>query len=73
MDDKRFEVQDLICKFDALIGRATKVWNVTHEGVRYTVKDSWVQECYVRSEIDLLQKMAAHNEIKGLVPALFLW
>ena len=68
IDEKRYELGDRIYTVESLLGRGTNVWIVTREDKRFILKDSWVLENLVESEIDHLQAMIKHDEIKSLVP-----
>src|ERR1700678_2962465 len=71
VDNKYFVVKKLIHSVETLIGRATKVWVVFAEDVPdklYTLKDSWIQESYVESEVSFLSKMSP--KLEGHVPKL---
>ena len=46
LQEKRFEVVDIIYSLDSIVGRGTRVWVVMYNGVRYALKDCWIQhEC----------------------------
>jgi len=69
--DKYFVVKNLIHSVETLIGRATKVWVVFPEDASdelYILKDSWIQESYVESEVSFLSKMSP--KLEGRVPKL---
>jgi hypothetical protein len=68
--DRRFEIVQCIYALESLVGRATQVWVVTSDGEQYIMKDSWVQEDCVDSEVEHLRKMLSHDKIKGCVPTL---
>ena len=70
VDGQEFQVVEPIYSLDSFLGRGTHVWLVTKDGNRYIIKDSWIQEDRVTSEVVFLQKMAAHPEIHGCVPEL---
>jgi Fungal protein kinase len=69
VDKKRFEVFQLIHSVETLIGRATKVWIVSFEGKLYILKDSWIQDSHVESEVSFLERMSV-PELEGCVPNL---
>jgi hypothetical protein len=69
VDKKRFEVLQLIHSVETLIGRATKVWIVSFEGKLYILKDSWIQDSHVKSEVSFLERMSV-PELAGRVPTL---
>ena len=68
VEDSRYELVDHIYTFKGLRGRGTNVWIVTRNGERYVLKDSWVPERYVESEIDHLKAMLGHPQLESLVP-----
>jgi hypothetical protein len=68
IDNKRYELEDRIYTVESLLGRGTNVWLVTREGKHFILKDSWVLEDLVESEIVHLQAMKQHDKIKSLVP-----
>ncbi len=43
------------------------MWIVSHNGVRYIMKDSWVREDRNNNEVAHLRKMMSHKELKGCV------
>jgi hypothetical protein len=68
IDGNRYELKDRIYTVESLLGRGTNVWIVTREDKQFILKDSWVLENLVESEIVHLRAMMKHNEIKSLVP-----
>lgn len=71
VEQNRFEVLDLIYSLNSIVGRGTRIWIVTRNGVNYTLKDSWIQHDRVHSEVLMLQKMNKDEELTGRVPTLF--
>ena len=69
-ENRRFEVLERIHALPSLFGRGTQVWIVTHNGIKYIMKDSWVREDGIHNEIAHLRRMASHEELKGRVPTL---
>jgi hypothetical protein len=68
---KRFEVVGLVYSLDSVVGRGTRVWVVTHDGVKYTLKDCWIQLERVGSEVSMLEKTKKDGKLDGRVPTLF--
>jgi len=68
--NRRFEVLERIHALPSLFGRETQVWIVTHDGVKYIMKDSWAREDGIHNEVAHLRRMASHKELKGRVPTL---
>ena len=71
LQERHFEVVDLIYSLDSIVGHGTRVWIVMYGGIRYTLKDSWVQHNRVDSEVSMLKKMRSIKELAGHVPTLF--
>ena len=69
-ENRRFEVVECIHALRPLFGRGTQVWIVTHEGIKYIMKDSWVREDRIRNEVAHLCRMKDHKELKDRVPTL---
>jgi len=69
-ENRRFEVVERIHALHSLLGRGTQVWIVTHNGIKYIMKDSWVREDGLHNEVAHLRRMTAHEELKGRVPTL---
>jgi hypothetical protein len=69
VDNKWFEVLQLIHSVETLVGRATKVWIVSFEGKVFTIKDSWIQDKHVQSEVSFLAQMSI-PALEGHVPHL---
>ena len=69
--EKCFEVEDLIYSLDSVVGRGTRVWIVRYGGVKYTLKDCWIQRECVDSEVSMLKKMGRDEQLSGYVPTLF--
>jgi hypothetical protein len=53
-----------------LFGRGTQVWIVTHEGINYVMKDSWVRKDRIRNEVAHLCMMKDHKELEDRIPTL---
>lgn len=70
VNKKEFSVFRRIYALQALVGRGTKVWIVTRQGLCYILKDSWVQSGRVESEINFLEAMARHPRLTGHIPKL---
>jgi hypothetical protein len=75
VDNKSFTVKCLIHSVQTLIGRATKVWVVFADGkpdTLYILKDSWIQESHVGSEVSFLKGISKSKKatLKGRVPEL---
>ena len=72
VDEKHFVVEKLVYELSCIVGRATRVWIVKYDNKRYVLKDSWIQDHHVDSEIDILQRMTQlttkHDDIKDSVP-----
>jgi protein kinase-like protein len=71
VEGKRFEVLDLIYGLNSVVGRGTRIWAVMQGGVRYTLKDCWIQHERVHSEISILRKITDDKKFTGRVPSLF--
>jgi serine/threonine protein kinase len=71
VQEKRFQVVDLIYSLNSVVGRGTRVWSVMHDGVNYTLKDCWVQHERVHSEVEILRKIKESKQFTGRVPTLF--
>jgi hypothetical protein len=57
VDEKRFAVEKLVYELSCIVGRATRVWVVKHDKKKYVLKDSWIQEHHLDSEVSILRKM----------------
>ncbi|KAF8220873.1 hypothetical protein L208DRAFT_1213973, partial [Tricholoma matsutake] len=57
VDDKHFELKEHIYTVESLVGRGTNVWVVSQNDQSFVLKDSWVLENLVESEIAHLQAM----------------
>ena len=57
VDYRRFVVEKMVYELSCIVGRATRVWVVRDGNKRYVLKDSWIQDHYVDSEVTILQKM----------------
>ena len=68
--NRRFKVLKRIHALPVLFGRGTQVWVVSHNGIRYIMKDSWVREDRNNNEVMHLHRILTHNELKGRVPTL---
>jgi hypothetical protein len=71
VDNKHYSVKDLIHSVETLVGRATKVWVVFTDDAPdtlYILKDSWIQESHVDSEVSFLEMMS--ERLEGRVPKL---
>lgn len=64
----RYEVVYLIYSLQSMIGRGTTIWLVTHKKKYYILKDSWIQESRVGSEINFLGKLKDDRVLEGHVP-----
>src|ERR1700733_13967802 len=64
VDNRHFVVENLVYELVCLIGRATCIWMVHQDRKYYALKDSWVQEHHVHSEVSILQKMLNHDKIE---------
>ena len=75
VDEKHFVVENLVYELSCIVGRATRVWVVKHDNKRYVLKDSWIQDHHVDSEVDILQRMmrlmTEHDEDKASIPQFF--
>lgn len=71
VEQRRFEVVDLIYSLNSVVGRGTRIWVVMHDGVTYTLKDSWIQHERVHSEVTMLEKIKEDKQLTGRVPTLF--
>ena len=65
-----FAVLKCIHALPTLFGQGTQVWIVAHKGVRYIMKDSWVQEDHSNNKLAHLCKMLTHRELKDRVLTL---
>lgn len=52
-------------ELSCIIGRATRVWVVKHDNKKYVLKDSWIQEHHLDSEVAILQKMTEGMKDQG--------
>ena len=43
---------------------------MTHDGIKYIMKDSWAQEDGLHNEVAHLRRMAPYEELKDRVPTL---
>jgi hypothetical protein len=68
VNDQRYELEERIYTVESLVGRGTNVWVVSRTNQSFVLKDSWVLENLVESEIVHLQAMMGHDEINLLVP-----
>jgi hypothetical protein len=57
VDEKRFVVEKMVYELSCIVGRATRVWVVKHDNKKYVLKDSWIQEHHLDSEVSILKKM----------------
>ena len=59
VDKKRFLVEKMVYELSCIVGRATRVWIVKDDrkNLKYALKDSWIQEHLVDSEVSILQRM----------------
>ena len=69
-ENRRFEVVKRIHALQSLFGRGTQVWIVTHNGIKYIMKDSWVREDRIHNEVENLCRMKDHKELEDRVPTL---
>ena len=65
VDGKRFAVERLVYELSCIVGRATRVWVVKHDKKKYVLKDSWIQEHHLDSEVSILKKMTEGMELEG--------
>jgi protein kinase-like protein len=65
-----YTVVYLIYSLQSMIGRGTTVWLVSRNGRYYILKDSWIQNSRVESEIAFLQKLKDDPMLKNRVPDL---
>ena len=56
IDQKSYAVEKMVYELSCIVGRATHVWVVKHN-YKYVLKDLWIQEHHVDSEINILLKM----------------
>ena len=75
VDNQWFIAKRLIHSVETLLGRATKVWIVFADGKPdelYILKDSWIQESHVDSEVSFLRLISESKmtNFKGRVPEL---
>jgi hypothetical protein len=75
VDEKRFVVEKMVYELSCIVGRATRVWVVKHDNKKYVLKDSWIQEHHLDSEVGILQKMTegmkgkdVEQSIKNSIP-----
>jgi hypothetical protein len=66
-DDREFKISKVLFETQSLVGRATRVWEVEHEGSKYILKDAWVESSRPVPEYQFL------SDLKGMqgVPQLF--
>lgn len=69
--DKLFAVEKIIYKLESVVGRGTQVWIVSHDGATYTLKDCWIQDRRVDSEVSMLEKISTADKLKNRVPGFF--
>ena len=69
-ENRRFEVLDRVHVLHSLFGRGTQVWIVTHNGIKYIMKDAWAREDDFHNEVAHLHRMSSHEELKDRVPTL---
>ena len=65
-----YNVVYLIYSLQSMVGRGTTVWLVSRNGNYYILKDSWIQDSRVESEITFLQKLKDDPKLKNHVPDL---
>jgi hypothetical protein len=65
-----YNVVYLIYSLQSMIGRGTTVWLVKRNGEYYILKDSWIQDSRVESEISFLKKLKDDPKLKNHVPDL---
>jgi Fungal protein kinase len=53
-----------------MIGRVTTVWLVNRNGEYYILKDSWIQDSRVESEIKFIDLLKDDHKLKDRVPKL---
>ena len=63
-----YTVVYLIYSLQSMIGRGTTVWLVTRNGEHYILKDSWIQDSRVESEITFLKRLKNDPKLKNHVP-----
>jgi hypothetical protein len=64
---KQFKVIRLIYTTQSLIGRATRVWIVEHDGTRCILKDAWIEKSRPVSEAKHLENIRGMEGIPKLV------
>ena len=67
---RRFEVVKRVHALQSPFGRGTQVWIVSHEGIKYILKDSWVRENRIYDEVAHLSKIKHYKELEDRVPTL---
>lgn len=67
---RRFEVVKRVHALQSPFGRGTQVWIVSHEGVKYILKDSWVRENWIYDEVAHLSKIKHYKKLEDRVPTL---
>ena len=65
-----YSVVYLIYSLQSMVGRGTTVWLVSRLGEYYILKDSWIQDSRVESEITFLEKLKDDPNLKNRVPNL---
>jgi hypothetical protein len=65
-----YRVVYLIYSLQSMIGRGTTVWLVKRDGEYYILKDSWIQDSRVESEITFLKMLKDDPKLKNYVPDL---
>jgi hypothetical protein len=68
VDDQHYELEECIYMVESLVGRGTNVWVVSQNNQSFVLKDSWVLENLIESEIAHLHAMLGHDKISLLVP-----
>jgi Fungal protein kinase len=70
VQEKRFQVVDLIYSLNSVVGRGTRIWVVKLGKATYTLKDCWIQHEHVQSEISMMKKFREDEQLTGFVPKL---
>jgi hypothetical protein len=65
-----YNVVYLVYSLQSLIGRGTNVWLVNRNGKHFILKDSWIQDSRVESEITFLKMLKGDPKLKDHVPDL---
>lgn len=63
---KKYTIVKCVYAAQSLIGRGTRVWEVSEGGKRYILKDSWIQHKSTISEVETLKLMQGLQNVPFL-------